>query len=68
MTKWEINMPAIIDKKIPANWNAMLDARADNLGVSQRMKKETQSAALTYAVKHNLSMAETFEQGQRHQR
>lgn len=55
-------MPAVIDKKIPANWNAMLDARAENLGVSQRMKKETKSAALTYAVKHNLSMAETFEQ------
>ena len=54
-------MPAIIDKQTPANWNAVLDARADILGVSQQIKKETKSAALTYAVKHNLSMAETFE-------
>lgn len=55
-------MPAIIDKKTPVNWSLKLDARADSLGVSQRIKKETKSAALAYAVKHNLSMAETFEQ------
>ena len=39
----------------------MVEARADILGVSQQIKKKTKSAALTYAVKHNLSMAETFE-------
>jgi hypothetical protein len=55
-------MPAITDKKTPANWNAVLEARDANLGVSQQIKKETKSAALGYAVKHNLTMAETFEQ------
>lgn len=54
-------MPAIIYKQTSANRNDVVEARADILGVSQQIKKKTKSAALTYAVKHNLSMAETFE-------
>lgn len=35
--------------------------RSDQLGVPQRIKRKTQGRAMSYAVKHNLTMAETIE-------
>ncbi len=50
------------DKKDTSHaWNEALEARSDVLGVSQQIKSTTKTAALSYAVKHDLSMAETFE-------
>lgn len=38
-----------------------VDIRSETIGVSQRVSNSTKTAALSYAVKHNLTMAETFE-------
>ena len=41
--------------------NDGVDTRLETIGVSQRVSNSTKTAALSYAVKHNLTMAETFE-------